>query len=104
MAISLFKVPRNKQFTYRPRYFELYEQSLVNQEAEERAERRARVLTEVNGGEVNPQVNTGRRLMKGSFSRRFERKYSQKARSAARLRTFIIFAILCAIIYLVFMR
>jgi len=96
MAISLFKVPRNKQFTYRPRYFDA--------EAEERAERRARVLTEVNGEEVNPQVTTGRKLIKGSFSRRFERKYSQKARSAARLRTLVIFAILCAIIYLVFMR
>lgn len=91
MAISFIKLPRHKQFEYKPRYWD--------PEKEEREERIKEIKREM-GIEV-PSVPGRTTIRRGSFRQRQKQKV--KATRASNIRLIVILAVLFIIFYLIFL-
>ncbi|TVR42634.1 MAG: hypothetical protein EA394_02985 [Bacteroidia bacterium] len=86
MALTFFKIPRNKKYNYRPVYYD--------QKKEER-EKRAKAAYEENSGDYE-------KALKERLQMRWKRSAGARSRRASNQRLVAIFIIMFLLLYLIF--
>ncbi len=86
MALTFFKIPRNKKFNYRPVYYD--------QKKEER-EKRQKAALEENSGDYE-------KALRDRLQMRWKRTSGVRSRRASNQRLLIIFVVMFLLLYLIF--
>ncbi len=86
MALTFFKIPRNKQFNYRPVYYD--------KKKEEREKREKAALEEDTDDYAN--------ALRDRLNMRWKRTTGAKNRRAANQRVIMILIVMFALLYLIF--
>lgn len=86
MALTFFKIPRNKKFNYRPVYYD--------QKKEER-EKRHKAALEEDGGDYE-------KALRERLQMRWKRTSGIRTRRASNQRLLIIFVVMFLLLYLIF--
>ncbi len=86
MALTFFKIPRNKKFNYRPVYYD--------QKKEER-EKRQKAALEEDSGDYE-------KALRDRLQMRWKRTSGVRSRRASTQRLLIIFVVMFLLLYLIF--
>ncbi len=86
MALTFFKIPRNRKYNYHPVYYD--------EKKEEREKRRKAALGE-NGDEYE-------KALRDRLQMRWKRTSGTRSRRAANQRLFVIFIVMFVLMYLIF--
>ena len=89
MALTFFKTPKNKQFNYKPVYYNVRKEALEK-------------LSKTAYSEAREEKKDYEKALRDRMQLRWKRSTQSKARAATRGRFIIILVILFMLVYLVF--